>query len=79
MMWGRVNGMLGVSRAVGDHAYKDFDKPSAEHVVTASGDLTILPRLPDDQFVLLACDGLFDVLATGDALFAMRLPDFFPF
>jgi len=60
----RVNGDLAVSRALGDFYYKrQADIPPAEQPVSAQPDVTIVPRnLATDQFLLLACDGIWDVM-----------------
>ncbi|KAH0577522.1 Protein phosphatase 2C [Spironucleus salmonicida] len=50
----RVNGMLAVSRAIGDDEYKQFG-------VIAEPDVHVF-EVDDLEYILLACDGLFDVL-----------------
>jgi serine/threonine protein phosphatase PrpC len=61
----RVNGDLAVSRALGDFFYKRVAGiPPAEQPVTAKPDVTVVPRNVDqDQFLLLACDGIWDVVS----------------
>jgi serine/threonine protein phosphatase PrpC len=50
----RVNGDLAVSRALGDFTHKPG--------VSCIPDITIFPRDADgDEFIVLACDGVFDV------------------
>lgn len=51
---GRVNGCLAVSRALGDHCMKSA-VISTPHTVT-------LPLAPTHEFLILACDGLWDVV-----------------
>eukprot|EP00189_Rhodosorus_marinus_P004328 CAMPEP_0113965654 /NCGR_PEP_ID=MMETSP0011_2-20120614/7869_1 /TAXON_ID=101924 /ORGANISM="Rhodosorus marinus" /LENGTH=315 /DNA_ID=CAMNT_0000978199 /DNA_START=35 /DNA_END=982 /DNA_ORIENTATION=- /assembly_acc=CAM_ASM_000156 len=55
----RVNGVLSVSRALGDHAMKKvvLGSPYTSHEVLTS----------EDPFVILACDGLWDVMSDDDA------------
>jgi serine/threonine protein phosphatase PrpC len=56
---GRVCGNLAVSRALGDFEYKDRkDLPAAQQKITADSDTTIIARVPEDEFLLLACDGI---------------------
>lgn len=59
----RINGSLAVSRALGDFDYKgDENLPETEQLVSALPDVTVVNRCADtDQFVCLACDGIFDV------------------
>ncbi|KAL0035686.1 hypothetical protein WJX79_008706 [Trebouxia sp. C0005] len=55
----RVMGVLAVSRAIGDHCLRPF--------VIAQPEITILARKPDDELLLLASDGLWDVLTNQEA------------
>merc|ERR1712146_255982 len=60
---GRVCGNLAVSRAIGDYEYKDRpDLKPEEQKVTALSDTTSISRTPKDEFLVLACDGIWDVL-----------------
>lgn len=56
----RVNGQLAISRAFGDHQLKA--PYLAQSVVSNSPDITILELAEDDHFVIVACDGLWDVM-----------------
>ncbi|KAK9791129.1 hypothetical protein WJX73_003818 [Symbiochloris irregularis] len=55
----RVMGVLAVSRAIGDHCLRPF--------VIAKPEVTILARKPEDELLLLASDGLWDVLSNQEA------------
>lgn len=55
----RVMGVLAVSRAIGDHCLRPF--------VIAQPEVTILVRRPEDEILLLASDGLWDVLNNQEA------------
>jgi protein phosphatase 2C len=55
----RVMGVLAVSRAIGDHCLRPY--------VIAQPEVTILARRPDDELLLLASDGLWDVLSNQEA------------
>lgn len=57
----RVMGILAVSRAIGDHNMRPFG-------VTAVPDITIVSRNTSDEFLLLATDGLFDVMTNEEAV-----------
>lgn len=63
----RVNGHLAVSRSFGDLRMKD---PSP--VVSAEPEITVVPLTPNDQFAILASDGLWDVLSNQDAVDIVR-------
>lgn len=59
----RVNGNLALSRALGDFVFKKNEKKSAEEqVVTAYPDVEVRTITNDWEFVILACDGIWDVL-----------------
>eukprot|EP00940_MAST-03C_sp_MAST-3C-sp2_P003089 g3089.t1 len=61
--WGRVNGKLAVSRAIGDFVHKGSKDVKPENqVVTVLPDVKIYERKGEDQFVVMACDGVWDVL-----------------
>lgn len=56
----RVNGQLAISRAFGDHQLK---APFlTQSVVSNSPDITVLELTEEDNFVIVACDGLWDVM-----------------
>jgi protein phosphatase 2C len=55
----RVMGVLAVSRAIGDHCLRPY--------VIAQPEVTILGRRQDDELLLLASDGLWDVLSNQEA------------
>ncbi|KAL7073550.1 hypothetical protein ACQ4LE_007528 [Meloidogyne hapla] len=60
----RVNGSLAVSRALGDYEYKSVPGLCAtEQLVSPEPDIYIIERnKEDDEFLVLACDGIYDVL-----------------
>lgn len=66
---GRVNGMLALSRALGDFEYKNntMCKPK-DQAVTAQPDFKIVPMTADSEFVVLACDGIWDVMTSQDVV-----------
>lgn len=58
---GRVNGRLGVSRGLGDLAYKGDQRLSAEaQIVTAYADIATHVLDEHDEFLILACDGIWE-------------------
>ncbi|XP_030234874.1 protein phosphatase 1B isoform X1 [Gadus morhua] len=64
----RVNGSLAVSRALGDFDYKCVDgKGQTEQLVSPEPDVFEMVRSPElDQFVVLACDGIWDVMSNEE-------------
>ena len=63
----RVNGDLAVSRALGDFSYKQRDDlPAEEQQVSGEADIKIEPRDGSEEFLVLACDGIWDVVSNDD-------------
>lgn len=66
----RVNGNLALSRAIGDFEFKsNSELPPHEQIVTAVPDI-IEHKLnyDDDEFVILACDGIWDCLSSQECV-----------
>ncbi|CAH0475896.1 unnamed protein product [Peronospora belbahrii] len=63
---GRIYGMLGVSRAFGDIDFKtgrgEFKSRFNGDLVSAMPDLVVHEIKSQDEFMVLGCDGLFDVM-----------------
>ena len=57
---GRVSGMLAVTRALGDHMLKDS--------VTSEPFFHEIQLAPDDRWLIVACDGLWDVVSDAEAV-----------
>ncbi|XP_037506548.1 probable protein phosphatase 2C T23F11.1 [Rhipicephalus sanguineus] len=69
----RVNGNLALSRALGDFVFKKNEKKSPEEqIVTAYPDVIVKDLTPDHEFVLLACDGIWDVLSNEEVVEFVR-------
>ena len=64
----RVNGQLGVSRGFGDFEYKNIEGKDPKHqLVTSEPDVYIKERQTEiDEFVVLACDGVWDVMTNDE-------------
>ncbi|KAJ5768860.1 Protein phosphatase 2C [Penicillium odoratum] len=59
--FGRVNGNLALSRAIGDFEFKKSPELSPEQqIVTAYPDVTVHDLTEDDEFLVIACDGIWD-------------------
>ena len=70
VMMQRVNGSLAVSRALGDFDYKrSNDLPATKQLVSPEPEVTVVDREPEkDQFLLLACDGIYDVMSNEQVI-----------
>lgn len=56
--FGRVNGNLALSRAIGDFEFKKSAELAPEQqIVTAFPDVTVHDISEDDEFLVVACDG----------------------
>jgi len=74
---GRLNGILGVSRAFGDVEHKTLKEESwgkefADNPLTAEPEVTAIMLHEDDEFLILACDGLWDVMSSAQAVNFVR-------
>ncbi|EFN51431.1 hypothetical protein CHLNCDRAFT_59807 [Chlorella variabilis] len=59
----RVNGNLNLSRAIGDLRYKmNSELEPKDQIITAEPDVTSARLTPEDAFLVLACDGIWDVM-----------------
>ncbi|KAL8123111.1 putative protein phosphatase 2C 60 [Apium graveolens] len=62
---GRVNGTLNLSRAIGDMELKrDKSRPAEEQILTANPDIRTVDLDDDDDFLVLACDGIWDCMSS---------------
>ena len=69
----RVNGNLALSRALGDFVFKKNEgKRAEEQIVTAYPDVDIKDLTADHEFIVLACDGIWDVLSNDEVLEFVR-------
>lgn len=70
---GRVNGNLALSRAIGDFEFKkSINLPAEEQIVTALPDIIEHELSDDDEFVVLACDGIWDCLTSQQVVEVVR-------
>lgn len=64
---GRVNGGLNLSRAIGDHAYKQrADLSARQQMITALPDVRRHDIIPEDEFLVLACDGIWNFMSSQE-------------
>ncbi|XP_064484398.1 protein phosphatase 1A-like isoform X2 [Ornithodoros turicata] len=64
----RVNGSLAVSRALGDYEYKQVvGRGPTEQLVSPEPEVTVQARdTTHDEFLVLACDGIWDVMSNEE-------------
>ncbi|KAJ3650221.1 hypothetical protein Zmor_021921 [Zophobas morio] len=64
----RVNGSLAVSRALGDYEYKNVEgRGPCEQLVSPEPEIFVKDRDDnEDEFLVLACDGIWDVMSNED-------------
>jgi len=73
VQYDRVNGELAMSRAIGDFQYKSNKKFSLnEQLVISIPDVFVHKRSKNDKFMLIACDGVFDVFSNQEAIDAVH-------
>lgn len=71
--FGRVNGNLNLSRSVGDLKYKQVPGiPPSEQMITAEPDIIHTKLMPGDEFIILGCDGIWDVLTNEECVKYVR-------
>lgn len=69
VQFNRVNGELAMSRALGDFRYKLRTEFAVhEQLVIAIPDIAIHERNKDDKVLILACDGVWDVIQNDEAV-----------
>ena len=61
---GRVNGIIAISRAIGDWEYKNQGIKPEENMVTAFPEIVIETLRPDHDFMIIACDGIWDCMTS---------------
>eukprot|EP00929_Paragymnodinium_shiwhaense_P086698 TRINITY_DN4715_c0_g1_i1.p1 TRINITY_DN4715_c0_g1~~TRINITY_DN4715_c0_g1_i1.p1 ORF type:complete len:395 (-),score=59.77 TRINITY_DN4715_c0_g1_i1:504-1688(-) len=69
----RINGDINVARAIGDLGYKQNDKlPVTEQLLSAEPDIITLKRSPDDEFMIIACDGIWNMMESHEVVEFVR-------
>ena len=79
VMMQRINGSLAVSRALGDFDYKKVENVGpCGQLVSPEPEITFIKRNEaEDQFLILACDGIFDVMTNEEVVeFILRRLEF---
>ncbi|EKX37869.1 hypothetical protein GUITHDRAFT_154860 [Guillardia theta CCMP2712] len=69
----RVNGTLAVARAMGDFSFKaDKQLPPEEQQVTCNPEIKKFPMQEGDEFIIMACDGIWDVVSSQQCVDLIR-------
>ena len=69
----RVNGNLNLSRAIGDLEYKkNVSLKPEDQIITSTPDIVRLNRSVDDEFIVIGCDGVWDVLSNEECVEFVR-------
>ncbi|KAI6039320.1 PP2C-domain-containing protein [Pisolithus marmoratus] len=72
--FGRVNGNLALSRALGDFQFKkNYSLIPQKQVITADPDVMVHQLGDEDEFFVLACDGIWDCLSSQQVVNFIRL------
>ena len=69
----RINGNLNLSRSIGDLKYKQNKRVSpSEQIITAQPDITRHEVEAEDEFMVIACDGIWDIMSNQEAIDFVR-------
>eukprot|EP00118_Oscarella_pearsei_P010176 m.61338 g.61338 ORF g.61338 m.61338 type:complete len:387 (+) comp34996_c0_seq7:2044-3204(+) len=65
----RINNTLSISRGLGDKSFKmNVDLKQTEQMVSPVPIIDVVERRKDDQFIIVACDGIWDVMTNQAAV-----------
>ncbi|KAG6890815.1 hypothetical protein C0995_003248 [Termitomyces sp. Mi166 len=71
--YGRVNGNLALSRALGDFEFKkNYSLGPERQIITADPDVTVHEISEEDEFFIIACDGIWDCLSSQQVVDFVR-------
>ncbi|RKP40451.1 phosphatase 2C-like domain-containing protein, partial [Dimargaris cristalligena] len=71
--FGRVNGNLALSRAIGDFEFKQNEHlPAEQQIVTADPEILRHTIADNDEFIVVACDGIWDCLSSQQVVTYVR-------
>lgn len=71
--YGRVNGNLALSRAIGDFDFKkNYALTPERQIITSDPDVTCHDITGEDEFLVLACDGIWDCLTSQQVVDFVR-------
>lgn len=65
----RVNGELAITRSIGDFEFKTNARlPLEGQIVTPLPDVKVEQLKPEDQYLILGCDGIWDVMTSQECV-----------
>ena len=68
-----MNGNLNLTRSLGDLKYKQVPGvPRPDQIITGEPDITVTQIKDDDEFIVIACDGVWDVLSSQGSVDFVR-------
>ncbi|QRV92274.1 protein phosphatase 2C [Ceratobasidium sp. AG-Ba] len=71
--YNRVNGNLALSRAIGDFEFKqNYAIQPEQQIVTSDPEITEHTITDEDEFIVLACDGIWDCLSSQQVVDVVR-------
>ncbi|KAJ3802498.1 PP2C-domain-containing protein [Lentinula aff. detonsa] len=71
--YGRVCGNLALSRAIGDFEFKkNTSLPPEKQIITSDPEITVHEIDTEDEFLVLACDGIWDCLSSQQVVNFIR-------
>ena len=65
---GRGDGIIAISRAIGDWEYKSQTLPAEKMAVSSYPDVRAMELSPDLEFLICACDGIWDCMTSQQAV-----------
>ncbi|RUS23103.1 phosphatase 2C-like domain-containing protein [Endogone sp. FLAS-F59071] len=72
--FGRVNGNLALSRAIGDFEFKqNLNLSPEQQIVTSNPDIIEHKLGEDEEFIVLACDGIWDCMTSQEVVDFVRM------
>lgn len=72
VIYNRVDGDLAVSRALGDFGFKKRGVAAEKQKVSCVPDITVHSSTAEDDVLILACDGVWDVMSSEDCVCLAR-------
>ena len=64
----RIDGKIAISRAIGDWQFKQSQILPQEQAITAWPDVRCIERSPEIEYMILACDGIWDMMSSQEAI-----------
>ena len=70
---GRINGSLNLSRSIGDLKFKgNKELDASKQIITAKPDVTTIQLTLEHEFLVVACDGVWDIMSNQEIVDFVR-------